>query len=56
MPLCREVLVQRLAGVFLQVGAHQAHGFLSSPTKKDTAALHHRDLELADLVALGQVG
>ena len=51
------VLVQRLAGVFFEVGAHQAHGLLLVAEEElDRAALHHRDLELADLVALGQVG
>ena len=55
--LADEVLVQRLAGVFLQVGAHQAHRLLLLAEEElDLAALHHRDLELADLVALGQVG
>ena len=49
--------MQRLAGVFLQVGAHQAHRLLLvAQVERHLAALHHRDLVLADLVALGQVG
>ena len=52
-----ELVVQRFAGVFFQVGAHQAHGFLFlAEQERHLAALHHRNLELADLVALGQVG
>ncbi len=55
--LANEVLVQRFAGVFFEVRAHQAHRlFLVAQEEFDRAALHHRDLELADLVALGQVG
>jgi hypothetical protein len=56
-PPSAEVFVQRLARVFFEVGAHQAHGFLLVAQEElDLAALHHRDLKLADLVALGQVG
>ena len=55
--LADEVFVQRLAGVFLEVGAHQAHGLLLvAEVEADLAALHDGDFELADLVALGQVG
>ena len=55
-----EVLVQRLAGVFLEVGAGQLDllgvGLVAfSHLDGDRAALHHRDLELADLVALGEI-
>ena len=53
----REILVQGFAGVFLQVRAHQPDRlFLFTEEEFDAAALHHRDLELADLVALGQIG
>jgi hypothetical protein len=39
------------------VGTHQAHGLLFvAEEERHLAALHHRDLELADLVALGQIG
>jgi hypothetical protein len=53
-----EVLVQRLAGVFFEVGAGQVHELflLADRANRQPAALHHRNLELADLVALGQVG
>jgi hypothetical protein len=52
-----EVLVQRLAGILFEVGAGQADEFfLLSHADRQPAALHHRNLELADLVALGQVG
>ena len=45
------------ARVFFEVGAHQAHGFLLvTQEERHLAALYDRDLELADLVALGQVG
>jgi hypothetical protein len=55
--LADEVLVQALARVFFQVRAHQSHGlFLVAEEEAHLAALHHRDLKLADLVALGQVG
>jgi hypothetical protein len=54
--LAVEVLVQALAGVFLQVGAGELHHLLAvTDEERHAAALHHRDLELADLVALGQV-
>ena len=47
-----------LAGVFFQVGARQAAPSCFAPSTHDVdaAALHHRHLVLADLVALGQVG
>jgi len=55
--LADEALVHGFAGVFFQVGPHQADGsFLFAEQETDFAALHHGDLELADLVALGQVG
>jgi hypothetical protein len=58
--LAVEILVQRLAGILFEVGAGQADVlFLLVPgltRMAPAAALHHRDLELADLVALGQVG
>ena len=55
--LADEVLVQRLAGIFFKVRPYQAHGLrFVAHEKRHLAALHHRDLELADLVALGQVG
>jgi len=55
--LADEILVQALARVFLQVRAHQAHRLLFlAEVERDAAALHHGNLDLADLVALGQVG
>jgi hypothetical protein len=43
--------------VLLQMRAHQAHGLLLvAEVERHLAALHHGNLELADLVALGQVG
>jgi hypothetical protein len=59
--LANEIFVQRFARVFFKVGTLQAHGlahgFLALFEEEGhLAALHHRDLELADLVALGQVG
>ena len=51
------VFVQRFAGVFLEVGAGQVDAVQHlAHIKLDRAALHHRRLVLADLVALGQVG
>ncbi len=51
------VLVQRLAGVFFEVRAGQLHPVrLAGDEKIEVPALHHRNLVLADLVALGQVG
>ena len=53
--------MQRFARVFFQVSAHQAHGLFLGHTldfgheKFHCATLHHRDLKLADLVALGQI-
>ncbi|MPM82466.1 hypothetical protein SDC9_129527 [bioreactor metagenome] len=59
--LADELVVHGLAGVFLQVGTHQAHGLEDVvlaffQIEADFTALHHGDLELGDLVALGQVG
>jgi hypothetical protein len=56
-----EVLVQALAGVFLEVGAGQAHrlligGLALADADRDRAADHDRQVHLADLVALGEVG
>ncbi len=52
-----KVFVQRLAGVFFQMGAHQAHRhFFIAEKELDTPALYHRDFKLANLVALGQIG
>ena len=52
-----KLFVQALARVFLQVRAHQAHRLLLvAQEEAHLAALHHRDFELADLVALGQIG
>ena len=49
--------VDRLAGVFFQVGACQVDAMeLIADEELERAALHHRRLVLADLVALGQVG
>ncbi len=49
--------MKALAGVFFEVRAHEAHGLLFvAKEEAHRAALHHRDLVLADLVALGQVG
>ena len=54
--LADEVFVQRFARVFFEVGTHQAHALaLVAQVELDHTALHHRDFELADLVALGQV-
>ena len=51
-------LVHRLARVLFQVRAREADLDLAARRRhdRDLAALHHRDLVLADLVALGQVG
>ena len=50
------VLMQALARVFFQMGAGQVDLVLHVADEElDRAALHHRDLELADLVTLGQV-
>ena len=56
-----KVLVQRLAGVLLEMGAGEAHRARTGlaallPGDVEAATGHHRDLVLADLVALGQVG
>jgi hypothetical protein len=57
-----EVFVQALAGVLFQVGAGDADGFfhavagLVADLDGQAAALDDGQLELADLVALGQVG
>jgi len=48
--------MQRLAGVFLEVGAGQADELLLlADTDRQSATANHRNLELADLVTLGQV-
>ena len=50
----REVFVQRFAGIFFQMGARQLDGnALVAHKEANRAALHDRDLVLADLVALG---
>ena len=60
--LANEVFVQRLAGVFFQMRAHQAHGLFLGQAgdfgheEFDRTALHDRNLILANLVAFGQVG
>src|SRR5690606_1109474 len=58
-----EVLVQRLARIFLEVRAGEPHEALllagsvvDLPRDREPAAGDDRDLELADLVSLGQVG
>jgi hypothetical protein len=52
-----EVFVQRLAGVLFQVGAGDADGLgRVADLDVEAAALDDGQLELADLVALGQVG
>ena len=54
--LANEVLVQRFAGVFFQMRAHQAHRHLAFAHEEfHIATLHYRNLKLADLVALGKV-
>src|SRR6185295_19703485 len=51
-----EVLVQRLAGVLLEMGAREPDGLLFlADEKAHRAALHDRYFVLADLVALGKV-
>ena len=51
-----KILVQRFPGVLLQMGTHQSHRpLLTVQEEFDCATLHHRYLELADLVTLGQV-
>ncbi len=53
-----EVLMQALAGVFLQMGAGDADALALAVFQVDVevSLAHHWQLELADLVALGQVG
>ena len=54
--LADEVFVQRFARIFFQMRAHQTHGLgLAIQKERHRTALHHRNLKLADLVALGQV-
>ena len=54
--LPNKVLVQGLAGVFFEMGAHQSHrSLLVAHEEFHLAALHHRNFKLTDLVALGQV-
>jgi len=54
--------MQALAGIFFQMGAGQVHYLVVSlalgrlNANRDRAMLDHRQLELADLVALGQIG
>ena len=51
------ILVERFAGIFLEVGAGEAHLVSGvSEDELDRAALHHRSFILADLVPLGQIG
>jgi hypothetical protein len=51
------VLVQRLAGVLLEVGARQVDPVRRVANHElDRSTLHHRSFVLADLVPLGQVG
>ena len=59
--LALEVLVQRLAGVFFQVGTRQIDRFLRlvfalAKLDAELAANDYRQLELADLITLGKVG
>ncbi len=54
------VFMQRLAGIFFQMGARQLYGFqfrlaVLLEHERQCAALHYRTFELADLVALRQV-
>ena len=51
-------LVYGFAGVFFQVGAGHADAFVTAGLKLNInmAPAHDRRLELADLIALGQVG
>src|SRR5690606_38984680 len=53
----RALIVDRLARVLLQVDALDAHGLgcAAFEVEHDLALAHHRELELADLVALRQV-
>ena len=52
-----KVFVQRFAGVFFKVRARDAHGFFGvADLDRQRAAFDDRDRELADLIALGQVG
>ena len=56
-----EVFMQRLAGIFFQVGTRDADGFLvkiaaAADLYRQFAAFDDRQRELADLVALGQIG
>jgi hypothetical protein len=53
-----KILVQRLAGVFLQMGAGDADHLAGAVVQVDgqLAFLDHRQFVLADLVALRQVG
>ena len=55
-----EILVQRLAGILFQMGARQTDDLLVSlvagtDLQGQIAADHHRQIHLADLVALGEV-
>jgi hypothetical protein len=52
-----EVFVQRLAGVLLEVGAGERMVLVDvADLDVEAAALDDRQLVLADLIALGQVG
>ena len=53
----REVLVQRLAGVFLEMRADDVDGARAAVFEHDvdSAAVHDRQLVLADLIALRQI-
>ena len=52
-----KILVQGFSGIFFKVRAGEAHGLLTATGNDgDRAALHDRQIELADLVALGKIG
>jgi hypothetical protein len=52
-----EILVQRLARILFEVRACQTHGLFSAiDIDGQRTAVHDRQLELTDLVALGQIG
>ena len=55
-----EILVQRFARIFFEVGARQVDGFFvglvtAADLHRQRATLHHGQIELTDLVAFGQV-
>ena len=53
-----EILVQRFARVFFEMGTRELNLYFAARRRNDgdLATLHDRDLELADLVALGKIG